>query len=459
MHNKRTSSKKKRVIIDSTLKTITYVASFLSVFILGAILFFVFSEGTQLLSWGLIVGDNSSEIITMESAANADYSELIFDAPETLGDGEYFSSRLGIVFKDTTPIDEDRHIVQISYMDEDSPLGSHMVDKGRDIPTGTYEGAYFESIGRLTFDPSDITDGSIVVYEGAYEDPTYVDVDGTIYVNSTNRENGVQVSNTGVIAFDYNAGSEMLAALFDHATSITLLEISSAGGGIRGSIIATIWLVLLTIVIALPVGVATSLFLHELAPQNRLFNTMRAFIDILNGVPSIIFGLMGAAVFIPLTQFIFGEDTVRGYSILAGALTMAVVVLPVVIKSTEAALDVVPVEYKQASLALGATVSQTTFKVMLPNALPGILSATLLSIGRVIGESAALIFVLGVSIMDEISILGPGTSLAVHIWSVTAFDNPNLELATTIAIIILAIVLIMNLTVKLITYRFMKRFK
>ena len=463
MHNEiqktKVASRKKRVAIDTSLKVITYFASFLSVFILGAILFFVFSEGTELLSWSLIVGDNSSEVITMASPEDTDYSDLSFTYDEELGEDEYFSSRLGIVFINTTPIDENTPIIQITYMDPDSPLGRDMIDKGRDIKTGTYEGAYFGSIGKLKFDPADLTNGSIVLYNsGVYDDPTYVE-DGVIYINEMNIENGVTVYDNGTIAFDFNAGAEILAALFDHATAITLLEISSAGGGIRGSIIATIWLILITILIALPLGVATSLFLHELAPNNRFFDTMRAFIDILNGVPSIIFGLMGAAVFIPLTQLIFGESTIRGYSILAGGLTMAIVVLPVVIKATEAALDVVPVEYKQASLALGATVSQTTFKVMLPNALPGILSATLLSIGRVIGESAALIFVLGVSIMDEISILGPGTSLAVHIWSVTAFDNPNLELATTIAIIILVIVLIMNLTVKLITYRFVKRFK
>ena len=104
-----------------------------------------------------------------------------------------------------------------------------------------------------------------------------------------------------------------------------------------------------------------------------------------------------------------------------------------------------PKSYKEASLALGANVTQTTFKVMLPNAAPGILSAALLGIGRIMGESAALIYAMGTVINDKVSLTGQSTSLAVHIWSVMDSDTPNLALASTIAIIILIVVLALNI--------------
>ena len=178
----------------------------------------------------------------------------------------------------------------------------------------------------------------------------------------------------------------------------------------------------------------------------------------LTGVPSIIYGLMGSAFFIPLAQSMFSNRIDSG-SIISGAMTLSVIVLPVIIRSTESALDVVPKDYKLASLALGANETQTIFKVMLPNALPGILSASLLAIGRIMGESAALIFAIGTVITDEVSIFGQGTSLAVHIWASMASENPNFALAATISIILLVVVLSINLLIKFITYKFMKRFR
>ncbi len=416
---KKVKPKQSRKMIDGILKGITYVASLVSVVILTAIIIFVFARGASLLSWDLVTGDYVGEVITMKSPDGTDYKGLSFENPGDLEEGEYFSSRLGVVLMDTTPIDNpNHHIVQVTYLDPASPLANDMVDSGRDVVTGTFKGANFEAI--------------LIVLED----------DGTVTTAS------------------YNDSAAYLTSLLDRTERINTFQIQSAGGGIRGSIIVTLWLVLLTIVIALPIGVFTALYLHELAPKNRFFDVLRSFIDVLNGVPSIIFGLMGAALFIPVTQAIFGSNNIDGGSLVSGALTLAVIVLPVVIKTTEAALDVVPQEYKEASLALGANVTQTTFKVMLPNALPGILSATLLAIGRIIGESAALIFAIGTAIKDEINIFGNGTSLAVHIWTAMSFgETPNVELASSIAIIILIVVLVMNLSVKLITYRFMKRFQ
>jgi phosphate transport system permease protein len=136
---------------------------------------------------------------------------------------------------------------------------------------------------------------------------------------------------------------------------------------------------------------------------------------------------------------------------------LAVIVLPVIIRTTEESLRVIPDEYRQASYALGATKMQTVTKVILPSAFPGILSATLLAIGRIVGESAALIFAIGVIIRDEISIFGQSTSLAVHIYAMLTDEPANIELSATISIIIIAIVLVMNFLIKLATRNFAKK--
>jgi phosphate transport system permease protein len=241
----------------------------------------------------------------------------------------------------------------------------------------------------------------------------------------------------------------------DQVTSIRELEFTTSGGGIKGSIITTLYLIALTLVIALPIGVGAAIYLNEYAKNNRLTSIVRSLIETLTGVPSIIYGLMGLAVFVP---FIVSITSATGGNIISGAMTLAVILLPVVIRTTEESLKVVPDDYRQASLALGASKTQTTFKVILPNAMPGILTATLLAIGRIIGESAALVFAIGTAIKDDISLTGQSTSLAVHIWSMMSDEPANIDLSTTIALIILFIVLILNLSIKFISRNFMKRY-
>ena len=176
-------------------------------------------------------------------------------------------------------------------------------------------------------------------------------------------------------------------------------------------------------------------------------------IDMISGIPSIIFGFCGAVIFIPFVS-LFGAS---GYSILAGAFTMAIVLLPTIIKTTQEALLVVPKHYMMGSLSLGASKTQTVFKVILPNALPGILTAILLSVGRIIGESAALIFVMGTAIKDNISLLDGATTLSVHIWSITRGEAPNYDTACAISIIILIVVFLISTAVKVISSRLKKK--
>jgi phosphate transport system permease protein len=206
---------------------------------------------------------------------------------------------------------------------------------------------------------------------------------------------------------------------------------------------------------ALPIGVASAIYLNEFASKrSRITRYFRQFIELLTGVPSIVYGLMGLAFFVPLVSSL---TEATGPSLISGALTLAVIVLPVIIRTTEESLRVIPDEYRQASYALGATKMQTVTKVILPSAFPGILSATLLAIGRIVGESAALIFAIGVIIRDEISIFGQSTSLAVHIYAMLTDEPANIELSATISIIIIAIVLVMNFLIKLATRNFAKK--
>jgi phosphate transport system permease protein len=233
------------------------------------------------------------------------------------------------------------------------------------------------------------------------------------------------------------------------------LEVITRGGGIRGSVYTTLWLIFLTLLFALPLGIAAAIYLNEYVSKNNKFaKYLRQFIELLTGVPSIIFGLLGLAFFVPIVTSL---TQATGPSILSGALTLAIIVLPVIIRTTEESLKVVPNEYRQAAFALGASKTQTVFKIILPSAVAGILSATLLSIGRIVGESAALIFAIGVIIKDEANIFGQSTSLAVHIFAMMTDEPANIELSATISLIILMIVLVLNILIKLLTRLFMKK--
>ena len=218
---------------------------------------------------------------------------------------------------------------------------------------------------------------------------------------------------------------------------------------------STAYFILVSLLIALPIGIASAVYLSEMAKKNKVNAAIRTGIETLTGVPSIVYGLMGVSVLFPITAAMGAKTT----NILLGALTMAIILLPTIIRSTEEALRVVPQGLRDASLSLGASQTQTIFKITLPCAMPGILSGILLSIGRVVGESAALIYTMGTFINDQPGLLKQGTSLAVHIWSVMSGEQPNFELACAISIIILIFVLILNLTVKLLSRRLQKSFR
>ena len=212
-------------------------------------------------------------------------------------------------------------------------------------------------------------------------------------------------------------------------------------------------MILITLILAIPIGVATAIYFNEFAKNSKFTRVIRSLVDMLTGVPSIIYGLLGAAVFIPLLN---STGLTAGGSILSGALTMAVILLPTISKSTEEALKIIPNDLRQGSLALGANQTQTIFKVVLPNATPGILTGVLLGIGRIMGESAALIFAVGAVTKDVVSLTERSSTLAVHIWVIMGGEAPNFELASAIAIIMLIVVFVINLIVKVFAKRLQK---
>ena len=393
---------------DTFRKSATYLSALLSSVVLIAIIVFVIINGSGLLSIKLLVSDYHPKNYSLEDKTNKlDRSLSPFEKPSNLNENEYFSYDYGITLKDSKD-SEGKNVVVISRLDKRSPL--YRMDDKSD-PQNTVQLKTGFEINTIIFDNGSVTSRN---------------------------------------------GAEMMVLRLEEANYIETMSLSSGGGGIRGSLLTTFVLIILTLAIALPFGILTAIYLNEIASKNKFNDILRSLIDMLTGIPSIIYGLMGAALFVPFSMNVFKT---QGGSLISGSLTLAIIVLPVIIKATEEALIVVPRPYKEASYALGANMTQTTFKVVLPNALPGILSATLLSIGRIIGESAALIYAIGTAIKDDISIFDKGTSLAVHMWSVMAGEVPNVEMASSIAIILLVLVLILNISVKLVSRKFLKKYE
>jgi phosphate transport system permease protein len=229
---------------------------------------------------------------------------------------------------------------------------------------------------------------------------------------------------------------------------------SMTKGGIFPCIVGTLCLSIGAIVVALPIGVASAIFLHEYAVQGRLLRVIRLGINNLAGVPSVVFGLFGLAFFVVYLKF--------GTSILSGALTLAALTLPVIIGASEEALRAVPDTYREASLALGATKWQTIYRVVLRAALPGVLTGTILGISRAAGETAPIMFTAAVffspklpsSLFDEIM------ALPYHIY-VLATAGTEIEKTRPLqygtALVLITLVLGMNLVAILYRSRLRRR--
>ena len=226
----------------------------------------------------------------------------------------------------------------------------------------------------------------------------------------------------------------------------------SGEGGISTTIVTTLYLVLLTITIATPLGVGAAIFLVEYAGDNsissKLLNGLISFshfgVETLAGIPSIIFGLFGYALFVSTLKF--------GFSLLSASLAGACLVLPVIIRTTEEALLSVPNSYREGSMALGATKWQTIRQVILPASLPGIITGIILSVGRVVSETAVFYVTLGGSYRMPTSIMSSGRTMALHLYYL-AMDTRAFEKAMGTGAILIVSIILINLVINFLSRR------
>ena len=216
-------------------------------------------------------------------------------------------------------------------------------------------------------------------------------------------------------------------------------------GGIFPTLVGTVLLPLLAIAIALPLGVGTAVYLTEYTRENQLTRALRFGTDCLAGIPSIIFGLFGFIFFVVMLKM--------GWCLLSGALTLAIMVLPTIIRTSEEAIRSVPNAYREVSFSLGATRWETVLKVVLPNALPGIVTGMILGIGRSIGETAAVIFTAGSSLRMPMSVFDSVRTMSVHFYILAREGISNENAYATAAVLIISVLLI-----NLVAYSMMHRF-
>jgi len=214
------------------------------------------------------------------------------------------------------------------------------------------------------------------------------------------------------------------------------------GGGIFPMIVTTLLTVILSLLISIQIGICGAIYLQEYAKQGRGVKLIRFATESLAGIPSIIYGLFGTVFFVSTLKLQF--------SIVSGSLTLAIIVLPVIIRTTEEALKTVPQSYKEGAVALGSTKFEVLYKIVVPSSMPGILSGVILSIGRIIGESAAILLTAGTVAAMPQNLMSSGRTLTVHAYLVTK-EAGNIELASAIGVILIFIILALSLIAKGIT--------
>jgi phosphate transport system permease protein len=376
-------------------KIVIYLATGITISVLLFIVGFIFIKGIGLVNWDFLTRDYNQKVayaftdsgdIPMSISADELKNKNPYDKRyESLLEGPVYIENIGgavskVKFKNNTT---EKEQFVISYIEKNSPLLEAKDATGRNIKIGT--DYVVESING-----NDFSDQSL----------------------------------------------EDVASLIAGESGNLKIKVVQPGGGIKSNIVTTLYMILLALLVALPLGIFGAIYLTEYAKPGKLVNTIRFAAECLAGIPSIIFGLFGMAFFVVALNF--------QISLLSGSLTVAIILLPVIIRSTEEALKTVPMAFREGSLALGATKLQTIFKVVLPCAVPGIATAVLLSIGRVVGESAALLLTAGTVAQIPGTLFSPGSTLTVQAYYV-AKEEGNIELACAIGIVIIVIVIILNI--------------
>lgn len=212
-------------------------------------------------------------------------------------------------------------------------------------------------------------------------------------------------------------------------------EYNSGNVSMMPSIINTLLMTLLSLSVCVPLGIGAAIYLTEYAKRgSKLVKLVRMTAETLSGIPSIIYGLFGALFFVVALDM--------GLSLLSGALTLSIMVLPTIMRTTEEALLAVPDSFREGSFGLGAGRLRTTFKVVLPSAVPGILSGVILAVGRIVGETAALIYTAGTVAKIPDSVLDSTRTLAVHMYTISTeglYINQSYATAVVLLVVVLAI--------------------
>lgn len=251
----------------------------------------------------------------------------------------------------------------------------------------------------------------------------------------------------GIIGFVFWKGIKVIN--WEFLTTVT----SSLKGtvGIAGNIVNTIYIIVITLLIATPIGIGSAIYLNEYAKPGRLVQIIEFTTETLAGIPSIIFGLFG--------MVFFGNTWKLGYCILTGALTLTLMILPLITRNTQEALKTVPDSYRNGALGMGATKWYMIRTILLPSAMPGIITGVILAIGRIVGESAALLFTagsgyllpkMGRGLLDKV--LQSGGTLTIQLY--LSMSKAQYDVAFGIAVVLLFIVFTINFMTKHLAKRF-----
>lgn len=230
--------------------------------------------------------------------------------------------------------------------------------------------------------------------------------------------------------------------------SLFELEYNSENVSMFPSIVMTIYMTVLTLIITTPLGIGCAIYLTEYAKRgNKVVEVIRLAAETLSGIPSIVYGLFGMLFFVTALQW--------KNSILAGSCTLAIMVLPLIIRSTEEALKSVPDSYREASFGLGAGKLRTVVRVVLPPAMPGIVAGVILAVGRIVGETAALIYTAGTVAKITINPMESARTLAVHMYALSS-EGLHTNEAFATGVVLLLVVLMLNATSNAIAKRITK---
>ncbi|MCR4892145.1 MAG: phosphate ABC transporter permease PstA [Lachnospiraceae bacterium] len=252
----------------------------------------------------------------------------------------------------------------------------------------------------------------------------------------------------GIIIYVFMKGAGSVSLSF--LTSVT--SVLKGTVGIAGNIVNTLLIVLITMILATPIGVGAAIYLNEYAKPGKLVNMIEFATETLSGIPSIIFGLFG--------MMFFGQTLGLGYSLLTGSLTLILMVLPLITRNTQEALKTVPKRYREGAVGLGAGKWYTIRTILLPSAMPGIITGVILAIGRIVGESAALLFTAGSAKILPKSLVGAfskifqsGGTMTVQLY-LSATSEGDFDTAFGIAVVLLVLVFLINLATKRLAMKF-----